>query len=67
MKTDIIEELKMGKRKKENQIRRQKADFQRILDSHTLVNVPQVFTHGLKARRSAKCSGLNCKKSHYYR
>ena len=32
MKTDISEELKMGKRKNENQIRRQKADFQPILD-----------------------------------
>ena len=66
MKTDISEEFKMGKRKKENQIRRQKADFQRILDSHTQVNNPQVFTHGLKSRRNAKCSGLNCI-SHYYR
>ena len=47
MKTDISEEFKMGKRKKENQIRRQKAGFQRILDSHTQVNDPQVFTHAV--------------------
>ena len=59
-KTDVDPQFKRNISKKGT--RRDRLSLQHILNNHENVNDEQICTIQLKENRSAKCSGLSCKK-----
>ena len=59
-KTDVDPQFKRNKSNKGT--RRDRWSLQHILSNHENVNDEQICTIQLKENRSAKCSGLSCKK-----